>query len=415
MASAGLRCQKGRAIPGNGTNSVTNNRVDVLVLGGGPAGAATALALRHRGRSVAVVERSDYSNPRIGETLPPAVREPLVSLGVWEKFLADKHAPSFGIQSAWGQADLYENDFIFNPHGPGWHIDRSRFDAMLVCSAEEAGVKLYRRARLMACAQTATGDWQIEIGREDRRHNVRARFVIDATGRASTFARRQGARRITCDQLVGIVGFFSPNSASLTPCSQTLVEAVEQGWWYSALLPDSRIVTAFMTDADLYARANKRSADYWQQQLRRAPHTGSRTKAYTPAPGRLIVAANTSRLDNVAGKNWLAVGDAAMALDPLSSLGVYNALKSGLILAQAIDSSLTGDATVLQDYAASVEADYDACLETRAQYYAAETRWPSSPFWQRRLRFLFQSPWRRRASAPRSARTSPTISLVRRH
>lgn len=355
-----------------------------MVLGGGPAGAATALALNRRGCSVTVVERSDYTNLRIGETLPPAVRQPLVSLGVWEKFLADKHSPSFGIQSAWGQADLYENDFIFNPHGPGWHVDRSRFDAMLARSAEEAGAKLYRRARVMACAQTAAGDWQIEIGCEDRRHNVRAHFVIDATGRASAFARRQGARRITCDQLVGIVGFFAPNSASLTPGSQTLVEAVKQGWWYSALLPDSRVIAAFMTDADLYARASKRSADYWQQQLRKAPHTRSRTKAHTPVLGRLIVATNTSRLDHVAGKNWLAVGDAAMALDPLSSLGVYNALKSGLIAAQAIDSSLTGNATALQNYAAGVEEDYDASLETRLKYYAAETRWPGSPFWQRR-------------------------------
>lgn len=333
---------------------------------------------------MAVVERSDYSNLRIGETLPPAVRELLVSLGVWEKFLADKHSPSFGIQSAWGQADLYENDFIFNPHGPGWHVDRSRFDAMLARSAEEAGAKLYRRARLLACAQTAAGDWQIEIGCEDRHHSVRAHFMIDATGRASAFARRQGARRITGDQLVGHVAFFAPNSASLTPGSQTLVEAVEPGWWYSALLPNSRIITAFMTDADLYARASQRSADYWQQQLRKASHTRSRTKAHTLVPGRLIVAANTSRLDHVAGKNWLAVGDAAMALDPLSSLGVYNALKSGLIAAQAIDRLLTGDVTVLQNYAACVGEDYDAGLETRAQYYAAETRWPGSPFWQRR-------------------------------
>ena len=316
--------------------------------------------------------------------MPPAARQPLVSLGVWEKFLADKHAPSFGIQSAWGQADLYENDFIFNPHGPGWHVDRARFDAMLARSAEEAGAKLYRRARLLACAQTADGNWQIEIGCETRRYNVRAHFVIDATGRASAFARRQGARRITDDQLVGIVGFFAPKSASFTPNSQTLVEAVEQGWWYSAVLPDSRIITAFMTDADLYARASKRSVEYWQQQLRKAPHTCSRTKARTLVPGHLILAANTSRLDHVAGKNWLAVGDAAMALDPLSSLGVYNALQSGLIAAQAIDSSLTGDATTLQKYAAGVEADYDACLKTRAKYYAEETRWPGSPFWQRR-------------------------------
>jgi len=74
--------------------------VDVLVVGGGPAGTATALALRRYGFNVVVLERSDYKNTRIGETLLPAIREPLVNLGLWELFLSDSHLPSFGIHSA---------------------------------------------------------------------------------------------------------------------------------------------------------------------------------------------------------------------------------------------------------------------------------------------------------------------------
>ena len=51
-----------------------------------------------------------------------------------------------GIASAWGQAELYDNDFIVNPHGPGWHVDRRRFDAMLARAAEESGVEVLRGA-----------------------------------------------------------------------------------------------------------------------------------------------------------------------------------------------------------------------------------------------------------------------------
>jgi 2-polyprenyl-6-methoxyphenol hydroxylase-like FAD-dependent oxidoreductase len=138
------------------------------VVGGGPAGAASALALRSRGFSVVVLERSDYRDVRIGETLPPSIRKLLVSLGVWDQFLAEKHSPSYGIRSAWGQDYLYDNDFIFNPYGMGWHVDRARFDAMLARNAERAGAKLYRRAQLMSCAENGIGVCHIELACEKR-------------------------------------------------------------------------------------------------------------------------------------------------------------------------------------------------------------------------------------------------------
>src|SRR6266567_371682 len=88
-------------------------RKDVVVLGGGPAGSAIALALARRGYSVVVIERSDYKNTRLGETLPPAIRKALARLGVWGRFLGESHLPSFSIRSVWGSYDLHVNDLIF--------------------------------------------------------------------------------------------------------------------------------------------------------------------------------------------------------------------------------------------------------------------------------------------------------------
>jgi 2-polyprenyl-6-methoxyphenol hydroxylase-like FAD-dependent oxidoreductase len=100
--------------------------VDVIILGGGPAGTATALALTQSGYAVTVLERSRYESARIGETLPPDARRPLVELGIWKQFLADGHIESPGIAAAWGRSELYHNDFIVNPYGPGSHLDRRR-------------------------------------------------------------------------------------------------------------------------------------------------------------------------------------------------------------------------------------------------------------------------------------------------
>jgi len=331
-----------------------------------------------------MIERSGYADTRVGETLPPAVQPLLASLGVWDQFLAENHSPSFGVRSAWGRDDLYDNDFIFNPYGTGWHVDRARFDAMLARNVDHAGAKLYRLAQLMSCAEDGAGTWDIEFACEGGRKSLRAKFVVDATGRKSMLACRQGAKRITCDRLIGVVCFFSGGCPQFHSGNNTLVEAGENGWWYSAVLPDSRIVVAYMTDADLFGKASKRAANYWQQQRRNAPHTHARIGSRALESGPFIFAANSSRLDHFASKNWLAVGDAAMAFDPLSSQGVYNALMSGVLSAQAIESSLAGDHKELHRYAVAIENNFAKYLVVREKYYRRETRWPNSPFWKRR-------------------------------
>jgi flavin-dependent dehydrogenase len=331
-----------------------------------------------------MIERSAYADTRVGETLPPSIRKLLVGLRVWDQFLAANHSPSFGINSAWGQAELYANDFIFNPYGTGWHVDRARFDAMLARNVEHAGTKFYRHAQLISCAQDGAGVWVIEFACEDGRKSLRARFVVDATGRKSVLAHRLSAKRITYDRLVGVVCFFSWGSPGSHLGNDTLVEASEHGWWYSTALPDSRIIVAYMTDADLFGKASKREPNYLQQQRRNAPHMHARIQSRALESGPFVFVANSSRLDRFAGENWLAVGDAAMAFDPLSSHGVYNALMSGLLAAKAIECSLVSDHTALQRYAVAIETTFAKYLAAKRKYYGRETRWPNSPFWKRR-------------------------------
>ncbi len=360
--------------------------IDVAVLGGGPAGSATALALARHGYAAVVIERTDYKDVRIGETLPPAVQQVLAGFGVWDRFIAENHSPSFSIYSAWGRGDLYENDFIFNPYGSGWHVDRSRFDAMLALAAEEAGAAVYRDAQLTSCVEDSAGNWQIGIAWGDQRGEFQTRFLVDATGRASVLARQRGARKITHDHLVGIVSFFDPSSPETAPAHYTLLEAVDDGWWYSAALPDFRLVIAYMTDADLYARGSKVSLNYLQEQLQKAAHTHSRINSCTLRCGPLIFAANSSRMDPITGKNWLAVGDAATAFDPLSSQGVYKALESGPRAARSIEQYWAGNQTALRDYAIWAKDGFDDYLLMREEYYGREMRWANSLFWQRRQR-----------------------------
>ena len=361
-----------------------NERVDVAVIGGGPTGAATAIALARTGRSVAMLERSRYERVRFGEILPPVARSPLINLGVWDRFITEGHASSPGILSAWGQDEPYENHFIFNPYGDGWHLDRRRFDAMLALAAEEAGAYVCQAARVTSTLPIASREWEVEFVSDGQRKRIQASFLVYATGRVGAAARRIGAKRISYDRLVGLVGYFSACSADTNDECQTLVEATENGWWYSALLPDARMVVAYMTDADLLPKGRIRIIEYWQDRLRWTPNTCSRLSGCVPETGIRSVAANSYRMDRVAGNNWLVAGDAAIAYDPLSSQGIYWALKSGLLAARAIEKCLLGDQTALKEYAREIQRSFDKYLSMRTIIYGREQRWAYSAFWQRR-------------------------------
>ncbi|MBN9507503.1 MAG: hypothetical protein J0I21_00145, partial [Alphaproteobacteria bacterium] len=95
-------------------------------------------------------------------------------------------------------------------------------------------------------------------------------------------------------------------------------------------------------------------------------------------------AAHGCRLDRAAGDGWLAVGDAALAFDPLSSQGLLNALYTGLCAAEAAGRMLAGADRAAEDYAQTIGALWATYERHLAHYYRQERRWPTSPFWARR-------------------------------
>ena len=181
----------------------TGKDFDVIILGGGPAGASTAITLARSGLKVAVLERSCYDSVRVGETLPPEIKEFLARLNLWDVFRNDGHYASPGILASWGSQQLYHNDFILNPYGNGWHIARSRFDRMLVSASEEAGVCVYRGARVTACTEERSGEWLLKVNAEGEHSTFSSKFVVEATGRSRSPVIKPALQRTAFDKLNG--------------------------------------------------------------------------------------------------------------------------------------------------------------------------------------------------------------------
>ncbi|MET9867140.1 MULTISPECIES: FAD-dependent monooxygenase [unclassified Streptomyces] len=376
---------------------------EVIVAGGGPAGAVAALVLARAGRRVLLVDKgADGPGPspfRVGETLPPAARPLLQDLGLWPGFAAGPHLRCVGTYASWGSERLHGRSHLHDPHGPGWHLDRARFDAFLRSAAEAAGAEL-RRAEAVPRPAHA-GDRCVLIRGDGRPEEVRCDWVVDATGRRAVIGRRRGRRRKQ-DRLTAVYALFGrrlPGRPTPDAELRTLVEAVPGGWWYTAKVPAGRLV-AHLTDSDLTDSA-LRTPEGFLRAARDTRHVRTRLDGYDPAhaPAPRWTAAHGLRLHPASGPGWIAAGDAAVAFDPLSSQGILTALHSGARAGRTVDRCLSGETSALADYALFLDRITDAYERHHTETYGQERRWPEDPFWERRR------PTPREPSATAEART----------
>jgi flavin-dependent dehydrogenase len=340
---------------------------DVAVMGGGPAGAATALCLARRGWRVGIFESTRFEQERIGETLPPEVNPVLFRLGLWDVFMGQSPLESPGIISQWGGSGPVEVDFTGNAFGCGWHIRRNRFDECLCRAAASAGASLFlnRTVKWMR----GGGAWQGE--------GLRARLLVNATGRSGPGVDGANDRERE-DALLAIVLRVFDRTGELKD-RRTLIETAPAGWWYSTLLPDRSGLAMFFTGADIY----REEGISIREQMLSAPLTRARLECGRIAEPQ-IVYAPSGLAKTIAGGDWVSVGDSASSYDPLSGRGIFKALQQGEAAAQAVDANLNGETPAMERYVTRVRREFHEYARRRRQYYALEQRWAHNPFWRAR-------------------------------
>lgn len=352
-------------------------KVAVAIVGGGAAGSASVATLAPQ-VPVALVDRAEMPGWRIGETLPGAARRPLVAIGAWEAFAAAGHEDAPLKASRWGSEEKQLLDAFRDPDGVGWRLERSRFERDLRSNAVRRGAHLMA-GRSVSRIERGSAGWHLEL---DSGEMIEAALVIDASGRRSRLLEGFGQRRTALDRLACAyqrVPLIGPGDPS------TYTQSTRDGWWYSAVLPGGERLIAFHSDADLGAFRAVREAGPLEVAANTPGLAGVVADCDFGVAGAVETCSAASAAGSAAGKGWFAAGDAATALDPLSSQGLFNALVTGIEAGEAALSLLRGHATAPHRYAARIAAIWQAYLEHRAIYYGMEARWRDAPFWQRRL------------------------------
>jgi flavin-dependent dehydrogenase len=295
---------------------------DVAVLGGGPAGAATAIACAQAGLRVVLVERAPFPRPAPGETLHPGVLPILGRLGVERAVLAAGFLRHAGHFVHWQGPERFV-PFGEDEHGPwlGLQAWRPDFDAILLEHARQLGVAVLQpcRPKAIVLADGRVAGLETSCGR------VQASYVVDATGRRRWLTRqlgigqeRRGPRRVT---------WFGYAEGECSACASAPALAGDStGWtWVARVRPRLFQWTRLSCD-------NRRPENGW------LPPTLRGLAPVGPVSGADV----TWRVSSAAaGPGYFLVGDAAAVLDPASAHGVLRALMSGIMAAHLI-SALCG-------------------------------------------------------------------------
>jgi flavin-dependent dehydrogenase len=362
---------------------------DVLVIGGGPAGATTAALLAQKGRRVVLVEKEKHPRFHIGESLLPHNLPLLDRLGIRqevEKTSMTKHGIEF-VSAYHGKTVTYDFARALDRRFPySFQVRRSVFDHILLKNASAKGAEVIEECRVTA-VDFAEGGNPLVTARDaaGTEHRWTAGFVVDASGRDTVLASQLGFKeRNPRNNSAAMYGHFT-GARRLAGKDEGNISVVwfDNGWFWFIPLADGTTSIGAVCPAAFFKTRTGDLQNFFKSVIASCPEIASRLKDATLV-GEVHATGNYSYdTANASGQKFILVGDACAFIDPVFSTGVYLAMTMAFKGADAVEACLKKPAR-----AAKILKNYDAAMErTRSAFtwFIYRIREPA-------MRNLFMSP-----------------------
>lgn len=334
-------------------SNTDNSSTDVVVIGGGPAGATVSTLVAQRGYRVQLFERERFPRFHIGESLIPETYWVLQRLGMLEKLQQSHFVKKYSVQfvSANGRVSAPFYFWDNKPHecSQTWQVVRSEFDKMMLDNAREHGVEAHEGVRVLEVL--FDGEWAtgVRVQAEDgSRREVQARVVVDASGQSAMLQNRFKLRLWDPVLNKGAIWTYWQGAYRDTGKDEgatvVLQTANKQGWfWYIPLHNDTISVGVVAPFEYLFKGRGSHEQTYLEE-VEACPVVRDRVSQAKRITGYFATKDYSYRSKQCAGDGWVLIGDAFGFLDPLYSSGVLLALRSGEQAADVIVEGLaSGD------------------------------------------------------------------------
>jgi flavin-dependent dehydrogenase len=354
---------------------------EVVVIGGGPAGATVSTLLAQHGRRVQLFERETFPRFHIGESLIPETYWVLKRLNMLDKMKGSHFVQKRSVQFVSANGKLSAPFYFWDnkPHecSQTWQVERGEFDQMLLENAREHGVDAREGVHVLEVIFEGERAVGVKIQEPDgTRREVRAPVVVDASGQAAMLMNRYGLR--IWDPLLnkGAIWTYYEGAARDDNRDEGATLVVQtpdkRGWWWNIPLHGDRLSCGIVRPfEDIFKNRGGLEQTYLEE-MENTPYIKHRVANAKRITGYFATRDYTYRSRELAGDGWVMVGDAFGFLDPLYSSGVMLALKSGELAADAIHGALEkGDTSkaVLGAWAPMFNQGIDRMRRLVCEYY----------------------------------------------
>ncbi len=337
-----------------------NDMHDIVIMGGGPAGAACGSFLAREGLDVLVIEGDRHPRHHIGESLLRASMPILSDLGISMDEMTRRFQPKFGARFYDPVGDrlaTFEFDPVPGSASPSYQVLREEFDEMLAANAVGSGCAFEQNTWI----ESVVEERERPVVHLRGGQSVSCRFLVDATGRQPLLAAKRRTRQIIDDYgRVGIYNYFT----DLPPHDQLDAKYItmyvfDAGWVWLIPLRDGRtsVGVVYRHVPEVAAAPESRTEALFWHAVRTMPRLEKRLRAANTTESFRAISDYSFTVGEKFGSHsaggWAVVGDAAGFLDPIFSSGVHLALSSALQASAGILEKLrTGSDRGLQTYAA---------------------------------------------------------------
>jgi len=333
---------------------------DVVVIGGGPAGATAATLVAQNDRSVTLLERERFPRFHVGESLIPETFWVLERLGMLDRMRDSPFVEKHSVQFV-NEKGILSEPFYFHDHKPQessrtWQVVRSEFDEMMLRNAAEQGVDVHEgmRVREVLFDETSGTPRATGVRVQDESGGVcdiTADVVVDASGQGSMIMSRLGLRAWDPELKKAAIWTYWKAADRGTGRDEgaTIVMQLDdkQGWFWYIPLHDGTVSVGVVAGYDYLfkERATKDPEAIYFEEVARCPGLQPKIAAAEVAAPIRVAKEYSYRSSTVSGDGWVLVGDAFGFLDPLYSSGLLLALKSGQLAADAVTAALAAGDT----------------------------------------------------------------------